>query len=350
VSSLGFRFCFATYRIPYLSLGAELSSDYHERTRVIAVRSLLGLAGMAAAATLPLLVFFHRTGGADPKLQYGGYPKMGFTFGAVMVAAGLAAVFGTQSRRTFAHPASPRAEALHFFSGMWLFLKDRDFRALWIAFTLCSLSVVVNFSLGVHFLKWYAGIEDQRWLSAIQGAFYAGAAAGVAAWIWVAKRGEKRNLYAGSVAGLVAILALSTLLVGKGHLLGTGHPLPLLIGNAIAGLFASALWVLPFSMMADVADEDELKSGMRREGVCFGILNFGEKIASGGALLISGFLLSRFIHLAPGQDAQTAQVTSRIGISYGVVPGILLALAVAMVMRFTLTRKRVAEIQMKLGR
>jgi hypothetical protein len=88
---------------------------------------------------------------------------MGFTFGAVMVAAGLAAVFGTQSRRTFAHPASPRAEALHFFSGMWLFLKDRDFRALWIAFTLCSLSVVVNFSLGVHFLKWYAGIEDQRW-------------------------------------------------------------------------------------------------------------------------------------------------------------------------------------------
>jgi GPH family glycoside/pentoside/hexuronide:cation symporter len=232
---------------------------------------------------------------------------------------------------------------------MWLFLKNRDFRALWIAFTLCSLSVVVNFSLGVHFLKWYAGIEDHRWLSAIQGAFYAGAVAGVAAWIWVSKRGEKRNLYAASVGGLVTILILSTLLVGKGHLLGVGHPLPLLIGNAVAGLFASALWVLPFSMMADVADEDELKSGARREGVCFGIMNFGEKIASGGALLVSGFLLSRFIHLAPG-EAQSAQVASRIGTSYGLVPGVLLALAVAMVMQFTLTRKRVVDIQSRLNR
>ena len=73
-SSLGFRFCFATYRIPYLSLGAELTADYHERTRVIAIRSLLGLIGMAASATLPLLVFFHkRADGADPKLQYAGY-------------------------------------------------------------------------------------------------------------------------------------------------------------------------------------------------------------------------------------------------------------------------------------
>jgi GPH family glycoside/pentoside/hexuronide:cation symporter len=349
ICSLGFRFSFALYRIPYLSLGAELTTDYDERTRVISIRSLLGLAGMAAAAMLPLLVFFHRTGAADPKLQYDGYPQMGFSFGAVMVAAGLVAVFGTQSRRSFGDAGHASVQARHFFAGMWLFLKNRDFRALWLAFTLCSLSVVVNFSLGVHFLKWYAGIEDHRWLSAIQGAFYAGAVIGVAAWIWISKRGEKRNLYAGSVLGLVTILVLSTLVVGQGHLLGTGRPLPLLVGNAIAGLFASALWVLPFSMMADVADEDELKSGMRREGVCFGIMNFGEKIASGGALLLSGVLLSSFIHLAPG-EAQTAGVASRIGISYGLVPGVLLALAVAMVAQFSLTRKRVTEIQSKLGR
>ena len=73
LTSLGFRLCFAAYRIPYLSLGAELTQDYDGRTRVIAIRSLLGVAGMAAAATIPLLILFHRLpGGADPKLQYPG--------------------------------------------------------------------------------------------------------------------------------------------------------------------------------------------------------------------------------------------------------------------------------------
>ena len=302
VTSLGFRFCFATYRIPYLSLGAELTTDYDERTRVIAVRSLVGLIGMAAGATLPLLIFFRKlSDGLDQKLHYAGYPRMGAAFGLTMTAAGLISVFGTQSSKTFGQLGAAREEARHFFAGMWLFLKNRDFRTLWFSFTLGSLAVVVNFSLGVHFLKWYAGIEDHHWLSLVQGSFYAGAVVGVAAWIWVAKRGEKRNFYAASVA-----------------------------------------------KMADVVDEDELKSGMRREGVCFGMMNFGEKIASGGALLISGVLLSHFIHLAPGDQPQGPQVAARIGISYGMVPGILLALAIVLILRFSLNRKKVGDIQARL--
>ena len=219
VSSLGFRFCFATYRIPYLSLGAELTADYDERTRVIAIRSLLGLIGMAAAATLPLLVFFHkRANGADPKLQYAGYPLKGLAFGTLMVIAGLIAVFGTQSHRSFSEstPTAGRADA--FLSGMAAFLKISNFRALWISFMAGTLAVVVNFSLGLHFLKWYAGIEKPRVLSAIQGSFYSGAVLGVAMWIWLAKRGEKRNFFMGSVLGLGVILILSTSLIGRGHL------------------------------------------------------------------------------------------------------------------------------------
>ena len=348
-SSLGFRFCFATYRIPYLSLGAELTADYDERTRVIAVRSLLGLLGMAAAATLPLLVFFRKTAnGSDAKLQYAGYPRMGLAFGALMIVAGLVAVIGTQSRRTWSPtPGSPEA-AGKFFRGMWIFFQNPNFRTLWVAFLVSSMAVVVNFSLWLHYLKWYAGLEDRKMESAVQGAFYVGAVAGVATWIFLAKRGEKRNFLVGSVLGLVAILVSATLFVGKGHLFGTANLPPLLIGTAVAGIFASAFWVLPFSMMADVVDEDELLCGLRREGTCFGIMNFGEKLASGGGLLISGVLLSRFIHLAPRQEIQTPGVAARIGISYGIVPGVLLLFAAAMAFRFRLDRQRVREIQAKL--
>lgn len=346
ISSLGFRLSFATYRIPYLSLGAELTTDYDGRTRVIAIRSLLGLAGMAGAATLPFLLFFRRAAaGGDPKLRYAGYPEMGLAFGAIMTGLGLVAVLGTLSKRSFAETSAGHGELREFFGGMAAFFRIRDFRVLWLAFTLSSLATVVNFNLTVHFLKWYAGIEDHRWLSTVQGSFYGGAATGVAAWIWIAKRGEKRNMYVVSVFGLVIVLAMATLLVGEGHLLKPGHWIPLAAGEFVAGLFASALWVLPFSMMADVVDEDELRSGARREGACFGIMNFAEKIASGLALLLSGTLLTHFVHLSPGEGLQSAESVRRIGVAYGLIPAGVLAAAAFLVTNFRLTRKRVSEIQ-----
>src|ERR1700691_3877576 len=47
-----FRITTAIYRIPYLSLGAELAQDYDQRTMVNAVRSICGLVGALAAAAL----------------------------------------------------------------------------------------------------------------------------------------------------------------------------------------------------------------------------------------------------------------------------------------------------------
>lgn len=349
VSSIAFRFCMACYRIPYLSLGAELTSDYDERTRVIAVRSLLGLGGMLAGSALPFLLFFpDGAGGADPKLRYEGYPLMGLFFGGVMTAAGTVAVFGTQSRRTFGTLAGAAREATKFYSGMLLFLRNRQFRTLWLAFMAATLSVVLNFTLAVPFYKWYAGVNQGKTISAIQACFYAGALGGVLMWIWISRWGEKRNWFAGSSLGLAAVLCSATALIGKGHLFGTGNAIPLFAGNVVAGLFASALWVLPFSMMADVVDEDELHSGIRREGIGFGIMNFGEKLAAGSALVLSGVLLDLFIHLKSGSDLQTPEAAARIGLGYGLFPGILLGLCVLLVLAYRLNRRRVHEIQQRL--
>ena len=41
-------------------------------------------------------------------------------------------------------------------------------------------------------------------------------------------------------------------------------------------------------------------TGLRREGIYFGIMNFGEKIAAGGALLLAGGLLAVFRKLSHG--------------------------------------------------
>ena len=67
VTIMVFRFASALYRIPYLSLGADLVSDYHERTKIVGIRSVFGLAGTLAAATLSFALFFPVTqAGVDP--------------------------------------------------------------------------------------------------------------------------------------------------------------------------------------------------------------------------------------------------------------------------------------------
>jgi len=287
--------------------------------------------------------------GSDAKLQYGGYPRMGLAFGAAMTLCGLIAVFGTQSRKTIGHPELATSDARTFFRGMWLFLKNPQFRTILASFTLFMLAVVVNFSLAVHYLKWYARIVEPRLLTSIQACFGVGALAGVVCWIPISRRGEKRNLLMGSTLCLAALLCCTAIFVGEGRLFGTGNAMPLLTGNFVAGLFASALWVLPFSMMADVVDEDELHSGQRREGACFGIMNFGEKLAAGGALQLSGLLLSRFVQLAPGSEAQSAETIRRIGMSYGFVSGGLLAASALLLLFYSLNRKRVQQIQARLA-
>ncbi len=78
ITSLLVRTTTSLFAIPYYALGAELSSDYHERTSITGVRSIFALLGTLATATLSFVLFFPETApGVDPKLNVNGYHAMG---------------------------------------------------------------------------------------------------------------------------------------------------------------------------------------------------------------------------------------------------------------------------------
>ncbi|SRR6266511_215447 len=348
-TTLLFRFAGALFRIPYLGLGAELSRDYHERTTIVGVRSFFGLGGTLAAATLSFVVFFpNQVPGVDPKLEYAGYPRMGLAFGLAMTVAGLVATAGTLGRRHGA-PRAAASEAGAFLRGFVSAWRNHAFRRVWLAFTLFAFGVVVNAALAIHYFTWYVRITDSHVISRVQLCLYAGALAGVLLWVRIARRSEKRPLCLIALVATAVLMSLASLLFGEGRLLGTGHALPLLLGNLLAGAFAAALWVLPASMLADVTDEDELRTGQRREGLFFGLLSFGEKIAAGAALLVVGVLLDVFAGFVPG-EAQAADTVARIGLLYGVLPAAILAGAALSFAGYGLDRRAVLEIQDQLRR
>jgi GPH family glycoside/pentoside/hexuronide:cation symporter len=338
----------ALYRIPYLGLGAELSSDYDERTVLFSIRALFGLVGALAAAGFSFLIFT-KTGIADPKLDYSSYPRMGLLFGSLMSLSAVLCTFGTLRHRTLGKSDRDSRPAARFFTGFALSMRNADFRSVWFYFVVFFLAVVLNASLSIQYFTWYARIHKGPALSAIQIGFYVGALVGVFLWMALSKRTEKRTLSMAATLGTATLLCAATFLVGEGHLFGTGNAVPLMLGYFIAGVVASAVWVIPASMVADITDEDEFQTGLRREGMYFGILNLGEKVASGGALILAGLLLSFFGRLAPAASPQAPAAAPYIGLSYGVVPGVLLVAATLMILPYKLNRDALHSIQSRLA-
>jgi len=338
----------AIYRVPYLGLGAELSRDYDDRTRIVAVRALFGLVGTLAAAGLSFLLFFPATAdGSEPKLHYQGYPRIGLAFGALMTISALICFFGTLQHRTTGVGKSSTAPPFLF--ALRILLQNADYRRLWGSSTMFFLAAVLNASVAIHYFTWYARVGGGGAISAFQACFYVGALAGVFQWIALARRVEKRTLKIVALAATATLLLLATLLVGPGRLFGTGHALPLLVGGVFGGIFASAVWVIGPSMVADVADTDELRTGLRREGIYFGISNLGEKIAGGGGLLLSGTLLTLFGKLSHGVAKGAPAATPYLGILYGAVPAVLMLVSLVIIVPYRLNRRTVNAVQRELA-
>jgi GPH family glycoside/pentoside/hexuronide:cation symporter len=155
---------------------------------------------------------------------------------------------------------------------------------------------------------------------------------------------------------MIATVATSLLMVasfgvlGEGRPFGTGDVRPVVVFYALTGMMIGAFWFLPTSMLADVADEDALASGIRREGIFFGTFSFGQQVATGVSVLIAGMMIEHVAGLVPGQAAQAPATVERLGMLFGLVPGAILAIGTAVIARYSLDRRRVLAIQQELAR
>jgi len=354
VAGLLVRTTTSLYGVPFLALGAELSQDYHQRSSIAGIRGAFALLGTLAAVVLPLAIFFPNTvPGTDPKLSFTGYPVMGLTSGVVMTTAGLIATLGTLSWRSYPrHSGSGEAPERHhgFLASFLHSIRISAFRIVFASSSLFFLSVVINSMLTMYFLTYCLKITATGTLSALQFSLYMGTLVGLVCWLRISRVIEKRWLY--FIATLVTAMAMLSafLLFGEGHPLGTGNVWALGVGYGAVGFFTSVLRIVPASMIADVADQDELMTGRRREGSFFGIFTFSDQAAAAVSLLVTGVLVDRFAGLVPGQAEQSIQTVHRIAVLYGLLPAILLIVAAPLILCYSLDRRQVEAIQATLAR
>ena len=95
-------------------------------------------------------------------------------------------------------------------------------------------------------------------------------------------------------------------------------------------------------------DEDELRSGHRREGLYFGLFTFLRKLGGATAVALGLFVLELSGYVANQAQSEATLVTIRV--LTAVVPAVFVALGAWVALGYPLTRARHDEILAELAR
>lgn len=280
---------YTVYIIPYQALGFEMTTDYDERQRLLAWPNYVGLTMSFLLPWLPRLIEVERFGGTVR-----GAVWVSIGVGIIIVLAGLMpAIFGREIAQ------AEEQEHIGFFQAVKISASNRSF--LIVAFSnvivLTGLATFAGMGLYVNIFYIFGGDRAAGLaLAGLGGTVYA-CISYISVTVAVrlgTKLGKKIT---------TQILLLITML-GSASLLLTLRPdLPYLqlVSTVIVGLGLQGTWMTFFTMVGDVCEEDELKTGLRREGMFSSIGGFSRKAAVAVAAVMTGYILKWI-----GFDAETA--------------------------------------------
>lgn len=352
--ALVLRFGLSAYIVPYIALGAELSDDYLERSRVIAWRSFFSVPATLVPIILGYSVFL---GGKTGLFDRAAYIPFGWACGAILCVFGALAAFGTlgsldrlhQAQTSSDHPLRRLARELPEV------FRNRSFVILFVTVLVFFVAQGTAAALALHGGKffWNLSVGMIETLS-IVGAL--GLLVGIPLAAWLGPRVEKRTMTLWSLAYIVFSQAGMPLLRMAGALPPNGPLLNgMLIVNGIVVYAAVTVLSISFqSMMADAADEHELLFGARREGLYFSGTTFSAKAATGLGSFIAGVALD-LIHFPVDLSSKAAQsihlsatTVNELGIIYGVLPAAMTAICIGINAMYRIDRKEHARIQSEL--
>jgi len=273
------RMALTFFNVPYLSLGAELSQDYQERTQIVAVRIVAGALSILGITAIGWNFFFVSSA-ADPTPQLTRAPYFSYAIASSVVLMVLLAACTVFTTPAIPHLAGSRQQARAFgirrvYDDLYEALHNDSFRALFVGTLIYFIYAGTQGALWMHLMTFYWQL-DTKSIQWIQYAGIGGAIMGVPlAPLFTRWLDKKWTVIAG-----VAVGGVCDNLPIMGKLAGLMPTDPTLLTYALVALSFVGSFVgvqasiTVASMTGDVADEHELRHGTRQEGVYFGSFSF----------------------------------------------------------------------------
>jgi Na+/melibiose symporter-like transporter len=315
--------------LPYRAWGAELSTDYHTRTRITSANEVFVILGLIAAAAIPFGIHF-------------AYPE-GLSSGAVLHGIALVLlvllplVAGLVLWKVPEVPGLPQARTLGMRGSLGSISKNRLFRLLILIELLITGGENFRNALSLFFMRDVVGIEVGR-IATMYILYFCVGLAAIPVWTALAKHWGKHRALATAML-LVSIVSVLIFLLERGDFLA------FYVLFSAKGFCFGAFAYLPRAMLADVVDVDTARTRSARPGSYFAIHGIATKIAgavgTGLSLIVVGWVGYRAIK--GGDAAGVVNGPSELlwlGILYAIVPTAMFLIAFTFAWRYPLTQER----------
>ncbi len=343
------------YFIPWAATAAELSDDYDERTSLMAYRFGWGWTIGVGFPALVFVVIMPATP-AYPvgQLNPAGYPTMAIVAGLLLSGGALATTLLTWREIPYLRQ--------HAIAGAGFGLRQSarelvralgnpQFALIFVIVLITAAITGTTANIQIYMMTYFWGLrsEDLRWfvISAL-GALFAFPL--VAA---VQRRWDKKHiLLTCSAIALVDGLALVSLRL-LDVLPANGDPLLLviLVGAAMIGASIAVIQgIIGASIVADLLDEHELRTGYRQEAMFTAALSFSGKAMSGIGTLFGGLILTLIAFPAQATpETVSPDAVLRLGIVVGLIVPLFYVIPISLITRYRITRARHIEIRAALA-
>ncbi len=324
---------FASAMIAHLGWAGEIRPEYHGRTRVLSAVQAASSIGQILVMALPALVEMSGLGGFDD-----GVRLMGWT---IIIALPITVAIAVCAVPENAAPASDGEDTSHGFAQSLAALRDNEaLRRVLIPDFLLGATQGVAGTLFMFYAVQVHGLGGVA--STLLLLYFVAGLVGVPLWLWLGRRmGKHRALQLSCLWWGAALACVPLLPHGSALLVG--------IGMFIAGLPAVAGTQLLRSMMADVVDEDELRTSKQRSGLFFGLLLTTGKIglALGPASLI---LLAPFGFSAARNAANTPEALIALTVLFAGAPAVLNLLTAWSLQNYPLDEERQHQLREEIAK
>ena len=337
VAVIGFYSAMTLFFVPHLSLGAELSDDYHERSRMFGARHAAYILG-SILSLVSLYFLLQAEYAADGDVR-GLAAELGLVAVGVMFAMVIFAVVRLRERPEF--QGRMNASPVNAFRDVW---ANPHARLLLIVTFIEHVGSSAIAALTLYVTHYIVGAPT--WAPLIIFAYMLPSSASVPMWLPLSRRFGKIRVWIGGM-----------LLTGVSF--GAMFLLPFLddvdtrltwiiVMAFFAGLANGCGGTLGPSVQGDVIDYDEHLTGERKEGAYFAAWNFVQKGALGAMLLLTGFVLE-YSGFVPNQE-QTMTVKMAMITLYGLFPLVCYLIGAYMFTKFKLDEFAHSEIRAGLDR
>ena len=349
VMAIVIRALTSLYEVPSSALAAEFSTGYDERSVLLSYRYFFGWVGGLGIQLLAFAVLLtpdatHKVGQLNPV----GYARYGVVASAVMFLAILISTAGTHRQIPNLMPPPPRRSLTPgaVVREMAQTLSNRSFIFLLASTIASAMAVGLGAALNNYFNTFFWGFTARQislltagvFLSAIFALMLAPALSRA-----MGKRATAMILTILSVGIIISPLLLR--LMGLMPPNGSAALLAIIFVVSISSVtFGIVATTMGASMIADVVEVAELKTGRRSEGLFFAASAFVNKAVSGFGILAASAIIEA-IHLRAGVDPSkvSPDVMRHLALLYVPTALGLYAVSLALLFGYRINRASHAE-------